>query len=161
MSYKQLFWVWLTACWLSVMGKRDMLMAASVLQPSLSLSLLKDIYKEHPVSLSLPPLSPEMPYWVNCIIPHIPRSIRSFPPNFALFFTYKHSHIAKSHAIPQGRGRVFDLFREKAHLKDREEKFTQSSVRGRKIKFDWGLSQRHTCVLTARVTGWLNNAKTS
>lgn len=31
------------------------------------------------------------------------------------------------------------IYLEKAHLKDGEGKFTQSSVRGRKIRFDWGV----------------------
>lgn len=169
MSYKQLCSVWLTACWLSMMEKGDVLVTASVLQ--LSRSLLKDIYKEHPISLSLslPPLIPvslEMPYWVNCIIPHIPLSL-SFLSHFCSLFgiqTLTNPHVWKSHVIPQGRVRVLIYLEGMLILKkERGSLHSQRRSRCEGGKFDLtgGLSRRHTCVLTAGVTGWLNNTKTS
>lgn len=169
MSYKQLCWVWLTACWLSMMGKGDVLVTASVLQ--LSRSLLKDIYKEHPISLSLSlfpltSLSLEMLYWVNCIIPHIPPSL-SFHSHFCSLFpiqTLANPHVSKSHAIPQGRVRVL-IYLEGMLILEKERRSLHSQRRARyeggKFDLTGGLSQRHTCVLTAGVTGWLNNTKTS
>lgn len=116
-----------------------MLVTASVLQPSLSLRS-KTFIKSIP-SLSLSSPSPSL-CLLRCHTELIALFHTADPLAFALFFTYKHSqdpHVSKSHTIPQGRGRVFDLFRAKAHPKDGVGKFTQSSVRGRKIRFDWGV----------------------
>lgn len=160
MSYKQLCWVWLTACWLSMMGKRDVLVTASVLQPSLSLSLtlLKDIYKEHPISLSLPPLSPEMPYWVNCIILHIPRSAHSFSSIFA----HTNTCTFRNHTLYLKDVAEFLIYLEwKLILKMERRSLHSPLYGGGKFDLTGGLSRRRTCVLTAGVTGWLNNIKTS
>lgn len=115
-----------------------MLVTASVLQPSLS-RRSKTFIKSIP-SLSSP--SPSL-----CLLRCHTELIALFhtfpdPLAFALF-----SHIetlTKSARINITRytsrnEAVFDLFREKAHLKNGEGKFTQFSVRGRKIRFNWGV----------------------
>lgn len=83
----------------------------------------------------------------------------TFPDPFALSlpillsFSHTNTRTYQNHTPYLKDVAEFLIYLERRLVKDGEEKFTQSSVRGRKIQFDWGLSQRRTCVLTAGVTG--------